>query len=217
MSDPTVAEVAESSVVSQNSNVSATLPTNLAARFDAVRKFTDRLTQSLSPEDCMVQSMEDASPVRWHLAHTTWFFETFVLKQDPNYAEFDEHFAYLFNSYYNTIGEQFPRPQRGTISRPGLEGIREYRAYVDRELIERLRSPKFVSQHGGTIEVGLNHEQQHQELILTDFKHALAANPMLPAYEESPFASFRSRFPMTGLRISRRPARDWSSIAGVLF
>ena len=165
-----------------------TVNASLAEQFTTTRKFTDQITRSLSPEDCMVQSMEDASPVRWHLAHTTWFFETFILKHDSNYAEFDEHFAYLFNSYYNTIGEQFPRPHRGTISRPGLEGIREYRAYVDREMSERLQSPEFIRQHGDTIAVGLNHEQQHQELILTDLKHALAANPMLPVYEELPFA-----------------------------
>ena len=166
----------------------ATAGASLAEQFDAVRQFTDRITRSLSPEDCMVQSMEDASPVRWHLAHTTWFFETFILKQDSNYAEFDQHFAYLFNSYYNSIGEQFPRPQRGTISRPGLDGIREYRAYVDREMSERLQSPDFVSEYGDTVAVGLNHEQQHQELMLTDFKHALSANPMLPVYEDLPFA-----------------------------
>ncbi|MGB7346720.1 MAG: ergothioneine biosynthesis protein EgtB [Pirellulaceae bacterium] len=162
---------------------------SLIPQFERVRQFSDRITESLSPEDCMVQSMEDASPVRWHLAHTTWFFETFVLKRDPLYQPFDEHFAYLFNSYYNAIGEQFPRPHRGTISRPGLRSIREYRSYVDRELIKRLQSPKFEQEFGEIIAVGLNHEQQHQELILTDIKHALSANPILPVYEDLPIAA----------------------------
>ncbi|TWU17899.1 ergothioneine biosynthesis protein EgtB [Allorhodopirellula heiligendammensis] len=161
---------------------------SLSKQFESVRRFTDRITASLSPEDCMVQSMEDASPVRWHLAHGTWFFETFVLKQEADYTVFDKHFSYLFNSYYNAIGEQFPRPNRGTISRPGLDCIREYRRYVDRELLSRLQSPDFVARHAETITVGLNHEQQHQELILTDIKNALASNPMLPVYEDREFA-----------------------------
>ncbi|TWT50870.1 Iron(II)-dependent oxidoreductase EgtB [Rubripirellula amarantea] len=160
---------------------------SLRERFVDVRDFSDRITRSLSPEDCMVQSTEDASPIRWHLAHTTWFFETFVLKQDPTYQEFHPEFAYLFNSYYNAVGKQFPRPQRGTISRPGLDGIRDYRAYVDQQMMTRMESAEFLGNHSHTIEVGLNHEQQHQELILTDIKHALSANPMLPIYEDSVF------------------------------
>ena len=111
---------------------------NQTATYQKVRKFTERITQSLSPEDCMVQSMEDASPIRWHLAHTTWFFETFVLKTDPEYKEFDPIFSFLFNSYYNAVGDQFPRPQRGVISRPGLAGILAYRQHVDQELTKRL-------------------------------------------------------------------------------
>ena len=154
-----------------------------------VREFTDRITQSLSPEDCMVQSMEDASPVRWHLAHTTWFFETFVLKETPGYSEFAPEFTYLFNSYYNAVGDQFPRAERGTISRPGLAGIREYRKYVDDALLERMESEEFCRKWADVIAIGINHEQQHQELILTDFKHALSANPTLPAFEEAPFDS----------------------------
>lgn len=158
-----------------------------AANYQQVRQFTERITQSLSPEDCMVQSMEDASPIRWHLAHTTWFFETFVLKTDPDYKEFDPIFSFLFNSYYNAVGDQFPRPQRGVISRPSLDGILAYREYVDRELLSRLESVEFAEQSASTIEIGINHEQQHQELMLTDLKHALAANPTLPVYESTEF------------------------------
>ncbi|MEZ6134595.1 MAG: ergothioneine biosynthesis protein EgtB [Pirellulaceae bacterium] len=157
-------------------------------RLKRVREFTDRITRPLSAEDCMIQSMEDASPTRWHLAHTTWFFEEFVLKRDPSYREFNQQFAYLFNSYYNAVGKQFPRPQRGMISRPNLAGIREYRQYVDQELVDRLESPEFLRQHQATVELGLHHEQQHQELILTDIKHALAANPLWPVYAAAPFA-----------------------------
>jgi len=160
---------------------------NLAASYQQVRQFTRRITQSLSPEDCMVQSMEDASPIRWHLAHTTWFFETFILKDDPEYKEFDPLFSFLFNSYYNAVGDQFPRPQRGVISRPSLEGIFAYREYVDGELLKRLESKDFAVRTASTLEIGINHEQQHQELMLADLKHALAANPTLPVFEPNPF------------------------------
>ena len=162
---------------------------HLSVEYQNVRNFTDRITQSLSPEDCMVQSMEDASPVRWHLAHTTWFFETFVLKETPGYQEFHPEFAYLFNSYYNAVGDQFPRPQRGTISRPGLEGIREYRKHVDEQLLQRMESQEFCTRWADTIQIGIQHEQQHQELILTDIKHALSANPTLPVFEDAKFDS----------------------------
>lgn len=160
---------------------------SLRDSFQQTRKFTDRLTCSLSAEDCMVQSMEDASPVRWHLAHTTWFFETFILKQTSGYREYHPDFEYLFNSYYNAVGEQFPRPHRGVISRPGLQGIREYRQHVDDALLQMLESDEFCSQWAETISIGIHHEQQHQELLLTDFKHALSCNPTLPVYEDAPF------------------------------
>ena len=158
----------------------------LAEHYAAIRSFTDRLTAPLSPEDCMVQSMEEASPVRWHLAHTTWFFETFVLAQDPGYRRFDEAFHYLFNSYYNTLGQQFPRGHRGLISRPGLQRIRDYRQYVDQHMWERLHDADDSQELAGLVAVGLNHEQQHQELILTDIKHVLSCNPTWPAYQELP-------------------------------
>ncbi|WP_153556376.1 ergothioneine biosynthesis protein EgtB [Roseimaritima sediminicola] len=163
-------------------------PQQLSSQYRGVREFTQRITASLTPEDCMVQSMDDASPVRWHLAHTTWFFETFILRSDPQYEEYHEQFRYLFNSYYNSVGEQFPRPRRGTQSRPGLDEIWRYRRYVDEALLERMQQPEFVERHRDTLVVGLNHEQQHQELILTDIKHAFATNPLLPSFEARPFA-----------------------------
>lgn len=159
----------------------------IAEQYRKVRAFTDRIVEPLSPEDCMVQSMDDVSPMRWHIAHTTWFFETFVLKKYSDYADYDPQFNYLFNSYYNTIGKQFPRPQRGFISRPGLNEIKQYRAHVDDCMQRFLQSGNYDKNVLQTIEVGLHHEQQHQELMLTDIKHVLSCNPMLPKYCEAPF------------------------------
>jgi ergothioneine biosynthesis protein EgtB len=161
--------------------------TRLLARYERIRRFSDRIAQPLSPEDCMVQSMPDASPIRWHLAHTTWFFETFILARRKDYRQFDEQFGYLFNSYYNSIGDQFPRPQRGLISRPGLARTREYRRHVDEQILALLSADELPQEGRWALETGLNHEQQHQELMLTDIKHALAANPLLPVYEAGRF------------------------------
>jgi ergothioneine biosynthesis protein EgtB len=158
---------------------------SLVKRYAAVRDFTNRLARPLSFEDCMIQSMPDASPTRWHLAHTTWFFETFILATLSEYKTFDERFRYLFNSYYNAVGEQFPRSQRGLISRPGMQATLDYRCHVDAAIRELLESGSAHEQHLRAIEIGLHHEQQHQELILTDIKHALSCNPMMPIYEES--------------------------------
>ena len=154
----------------------------LLADYQRIRPFSDQIVAPLSPEDCMVQSMPDASPTRWHLAHTTWFFETFVLAEVDHHTLFDPQFNVLFNSYYNRVGKQFPRPQRGLVSRPGLERIREYRAFVDRHMADMLQSGKISEQLAETIRLGLHHEQQHQELMLTDIKHALSCNPTYPAY-----------------------------------
>src|SRR6266576_133139 len=143
--------------------------TAFADRLDAVRAATVRLAAPLSADDCALQSMPDASPVKWHLAHTTWFFETFVAASHaPGYRPFDPAYRVLFNSYYNAVGEQHPRPERGLISRPTLEDVLAYRAHVDQAM-----APLFAHAHedpalGALIELGLNHEQQHQELMLTD-------------------------------------------------
>ena len=156
-------------------------------RYLDVREFTDRIVGPLTAEDCMVQSMDDVSPTRWHIAHTTWFFETFVLKKSEQYTEFDPQFNYLFNSYYNSIGEQFPRPKRGFISRPGLDQIKAYRQYVDENMQRHFESGEFNNDVAKVVEVGLQHEQQHQELMLTDIKHVLSCNPTLPAYSNTSF------------------------------
>jgi ergothioneine biosynthesis protein EgtB len=159
----------------------------LLERFHAVRKMTESLAQPLSPEDCQIQSMPDASPVKWHLAHTTWFFETFVLAPHASgFQMFHPSFAYLFNSYYNAVGERLPRPRRGLITRPTLEEAYAYRAATDRAMKSFLESAGETLQAcvADVIQLGLNHEQQHQELILTDIKHALAQNPLRPAYRE---------------------------------
>jgi ergothioneine biosynthesis protein EgtB len=126
--------------------------------------------------------MPDVSPTRWHLAHTTWFFETFVLQAgSPDYEPFDAAYQYLFNSYYNTVGRQFPRSRRGLLSRPSLDQIWAYRHQVDRQ-IELFLAAEPAASTLRVIELGLNHEQQHQELMLTDIKHVFSCNPLLPAY-----------------------------------
>lgn len=157
-------------------------------RYQNVRRQTERLCAPLAVEDYVIQSMQDASPARWHLAHTTWFFETFVLVQAcPGYAPWHSDFAYLFNSYYNQIGAQYPRPKRGLLSRPSVAEIYDYRRTVDERMEAFLsagdaRAEPFLP----AIELGLQHEQQHQELILTDLKHMLSCNPLFPVYRAGP-------------------------------
>lgn len=142
---------------------------------------SEQISRPLSAEDCCIQSMPDVSPTRWHLAHTTWFFETFVLAGQGGYSRFDESFEYLFNSYYNSVGEQFPRDRRGLISRPNLEQTFAYRAHVDTAILEILHQ-ECSADIQQILSIGLQHEQQHQELMLTDIKHVLFCNPLLPAY-----------------------------------
>jgi ergothioneine biosynthesis protein EgtB len=152
----------------------------LLGRFLQVRGLTEALAGPLSPEDQTVQSMPDASPTKWHLAHTTWFFETFLLKPQAGYRAFDPAYEYLFNSYYEAVGPRHPRPQRGIISRPGVEEILAYRRHVSQAMAELIESGR--SNSNELIELGLHHEQQHQELILMDIRHALSLNPLFPAY-----------------------------------
>jgi ergothioneine biosynthesis protein EgtB len=158
----------------------------LAERFRAVRGVTDALAAPLSAEDALVQSMPDASPTKWHLAHTTWFFETFVLaRAHPDRRAFDPAYGYLFNSYYEAVGPRHPRPQRGLLARPPLDDVRRYRAAIDGEvqaLLERGTPDALLE----VVALGLAHEEQHQELIVTDAKHALASNPLRPAYRGPP-------------------------------
>lgn len=169
----------------------------LLERFQKIRRFTQDLVAPLSPEDCSVQSMPDASPTKWHLAHTSWFFETFLLRSLPEYRPLSEEFAYLFNSYYNTVGEQFPRAQRGVISRPGLTDVLEYRSHVDEHMARMLSSTTDIEEIRNTLEIGLQHEQQHQELILTDIKHVFAQNPLLPIYRDGKHDDSANALPLS--------------------
>jgi ergothioneine biosynthesis protein EgtB len=156
---------------------------DLQARYQSVRQATVKLCEPLSPEDCVVQSMPDCSPAKWHLAHTSWFFETFILATAiPDYVAFNPQFRILFNSYYQTVGEQYSRPQRGLLSRPTLDEVLQYRKHVDRCMISVLEEISSRATSAAIIELGLQHEQQHQELILTDIKHMLSFNPLRPAY-----------------------------------
>jgi hypothetical protein len=148
----------------------------LAGAYGQVRAHTEALARPLSPEDCQLQSMADASPVKWHLAHTSWFFESVILADRPSYRPFDSRFTYLFNSYYEALGPRHPRPHRGLLSRPSLDEVYAYRAHIDRAMLEVCADPSLHDM----ITLGLHHEQQHQELILTDIKHAFFSNPLLP-------------------------------------
>jgi ergothioneine biosynthesis protein EgtB len=158
----------------------------LVERFRAVRRDSDSIARPLAPEDMVVQSMPDASPTKWHLAHTTWFFETFVLEpHERGFEPFDPAFRVLFNSYYHRVGAQHPRPCRGLVTRPTVDVVRGYRSAVDGR-VERLiahADAAALAAIAPTLELGLHHEQQHQELMLTDVKHLLACSPLRPAYE----------------------------------
>ncbi len=154
----------------------------LVDQFNRVRAATERLCAPLALEDYVVQSMPDASPARWHLAHTSWFFETFVLKTRADYRPFHPQYGLLFNSYYETIGASHERARRGTLSRPTVAEVLAYRAHVDRAVRARAGEPDLAH----FIEWGLAHEEQHQELLLTDLKHAFFSNPLQPSYRVEP-------------------------------
>jgi ergothioneine biosynthesis protein EgtB len=161
---------------------------NLASRLFATRKLTLDLAAPLSDADATIQPFPDASPAKWHLAHTTWFFETFVLRDHvAGYQPFDERYAFLFNSYYEAEGPRHARPRRGMLSRPSLDEVRNYRAHVD-EALERAL-PGLPPAALELVELGINHEQQHQELFLTDILATLAESPLEPAYGELPAAA----------------------------
>ncbi len=171
------------------SAVAAPPAATLAERFTAVRAFTESLCAPLATEDYVVQSMTDVSPTKWHLAHTTWFWETFVLKEyAPGYALYDARYPYLFNSYYVQAGERHCRAQRGYLSRPTVEEVFAFRRAVDEAML-RFLDDFDEAEHpevADVIEVGRNHEQQHQELMLTDIKHVFSVNPLRPVYRERP-------------------------------
>jgi len=156
----------------------------LLARFVRVRSLSERLAAPLQPEDQCIQTMPDVSPTKWHLAHTTWFFETFILEpHEPGFAPFHPQFRVLFNSYYNGVGEQFHRPHRGLLSRPTVAEVLAYRRNVD-ERVTRLFGTAHRARPWALLELGLQHEQQHQELLLTDIKHVLGFNPLYPVYRD---------------------------------
>ena len=166
---------------------------DLAARYASIRTLTEQLVRPLTPEDQNLQSMPDASPAKWHLAHTTWFFERLVLSRLDDYEVFDPRYDALFNSYYLGLGQPFTRAQRGLLSRPDATDILIYRRYVDMAMAEALTDAD-AALHD-VVELGLNHEQQHQELLLTDIKHAFSLNPLLPAYRKSPLTAVQSAAP----------------------
>ncbi len=180
--------------------------TTIAGMYDAVRRRSLQLAEPLSDEDCGAQSMPDASPVKWHLAHTTWFFETFLLEpREAAFVPFDAAFRVLFNSYYNGVGARHPRPQRGLLTRPGMREVRAYRANVDARMMRLLAAQPGDADLSALVELGLQHEQQHQELILTDVLHLLAQSPLYPAYQG-------------GVSVAARPARalEWIAFDGGL-
>jgi ergothioneine biosynthesis protein EgtB len=155
---------------------------DLRARYADVRGATTRLVAPLAVEDWVVQSMPDASPAKWHLAHTSWFFEAMVLARSPDHRPFHPSYGFLFNSYYEGLGERHARPARGLLSRPTVDEVRRYRAHVDERMAELFTAGP-DAETSAMIELGLQHEQQHQELLLTDVKHALGTQPLRPAYE----------------------------------
>lgn len=172
---------------------SSDIRTTLLDAFVRVRQTTDQMAEGLSPEDQNLQSMPGASPMKWHRAHTTWFFETFVLKEHASswgfsYAPINDQFAYLFNSYYNGVGAQFPRAKRGLMSRPDCEEVNDYRRHVDQAMAKAIAEvpEDRLDALKALITLGLNHEQQHQELMATDLKHAFSFNPIAPAWTKRP-------------------------------
>jgi ergothioneine biosynthesis protein EgtB len=157
----------------------------LAESYQQVRQSTESLCAPLAIEDYVIQSMPDCSPTKWHLAHVSWFFETFLLKpSSAGYQPLDARYAYLFNSYYNAAGDKYPRPQRGLVSRPTVDDVYRYRKHVDSHVLDLVEcaSDEELNEVASIVTLGLNHEQQHQELIITDLKHMLSHNPLHPVY-----------------------------------
>jgi len=180
-----LASTAPQNTVRENTSPDSEGRDLLLDRFRAVRGRSRALTEGLTPEDQVVQSMPDASPTKWHLAHTTWFFEEFLLTPHaPNYRRFDADFRFLFNSYYEAVGKRHARPERGMLTRPALSEVSDYRDHVDRAMAALMSGAASATWQAiaPLIELGLNHEQQHQELLLTDLLHAFSRNPLKPAY-----------------------------------
>ena len=190
------------------------IPDDLSARYRAVRAATEAMAAPLAVEDHVIQTMPDVSPTKWHLGHTSWFFEQFLLVDgptaDPDYRVFHGRFAYLFNSYYVTVGDRHCRIKRGTLSRPTVAEVREYRAHVDRAMLALIARADEIGLRAiaPLVEIGLNHEQQHQELAYADIKHVFSCNPLYPTYKQFPHDA-------TPLRGGGRP-ETFTSVQGGL-
>ncbi|MDQ3270339.1 MAG: ergothioneine biosynthesis protein EgtB [Pseudomonadota bacterium] len=193
----------------------------LAARFERVRARSLELAAPLSPEDAMVQSMPDTSPAKWHLAHTTWFFERFVLAEREGYEPVDAAWDVLFNSYYQSVGPMHARPHRGLLSRPRLSEVLDYRARIDARIARRFEQGDLDKEALRRISLGTHHEQQHQELLLTDIKHALWCNPLRPAYRDDLPAPRGTHSPMGWVdfdeRVASIGAPPWEGAAEFAF
>ncbi|MFO6463504.1 ergothioneine biosynthesis protein EgtB [Jannaschia sp. KMU-145] len=181
---------------------SSLAPSEAQTLLERTRARTAALAAPLAPEDMMLQSMEDASPAKWHLAHTTWFFEEFILKpRVANYVSPDDRFAFLFNSYYVQAGPRHARDKRGLISRPGCEAVADYRAHVEDALASLLAAARDdADEIAALVELGCHHEMQHQELLVTDLLHGLSFNPLLPVYREPKPLPVTSETPLTWTR-----------------
>src|SRR5881394_2842800 len=180
--------IGETTAIRSRSHTNASRAEGLHARFREIRDFTTGLCANLEPEDCVVQSMPDVSPTKWHLAHTTWFFETFILKKFlPGYRAEIPQYAYLFNSYYNAAGDMHRRDLRGLISRPTVKETERYRASIDSHVDELLSGgdEKLLDEIEPILVLGIHHEQQQQELLITDIKHVFAQNPLYPVFRET--------------------------------
>ncbi|SHH80721.1 ergothioneine biosynthesis protein EgtB [Cognatishimia maritima] len=185
-----------------NQTLTAASPNNLIDLFQRTRARTDALVAPLCPEDMMLQSMEDASPAKWHLAHTTWFFEEFILKpHEPGYTSLDDRFAFLFNSYYVQAGPRHARDKRGLVSRPDGQAVRDYRSHVEDSLAALLsRNREDADEIARLVELGCHHEMQHQELLVTDLLHGLSFNPLMPTYKDPEPVQVTEEVPLTYTR-----------------
>ena len=196
-----MATTAPSSDARVHPRLQTTDASTVDARFNTVRQFSKTLCEPLETEDFVVQTMENVSPTKWHLAHTSWFFETFILREHyDGYEPLDDQYAYLFNSYYIQAGERHCRDRRGYISRPTVEEVFAYRRYVDdhmRELMSTATADR-MRELAPLVEIGLHHEQQHQELMVTDIKHVFSVNPLRPAYRD-----------LEPVRVDAAPELEW--------
>jgi ergothioneine biosynthesis protein EgtB len=199
LSPPAAATVDRIASAPPRSRPSLSPAQSLLARFHEVRDFTNLISADLAPEDCVVQSMPEVSPTKWHLAHTTWFFETFILKKwMPSYQPEVPQYAYLFNSYYNAAGDMHRRDLRGLISRPTVDETRKYRSSIDSHIDNLIAGAdeKLFREIEPILVLGIHHEQQHQELLVTDIKHVFAQNPLYPVFRDRDVALASSQCPI---------------------